>query len=43
VTNSVNPKKLTLAANKLREAADQTRLAYLFCASTYTMSAFQRA
>ena len=41
MTNAIDAKALTLAANKLREAVDQTRLAYQFCPGSYTMSAFQ--
>jgi hypothetical protein len=41
MSDSIDAKALTQAANRLRAAVDQTRLAYRFCASSYTMSAFQ--
>jgi hypothetical protein len=41
MSNSIDAKGLALAAKKLREAVDQSRLAYLFCPGSYTMSAFQ--
>jgi hypothetical protein len=41
MSNSIDAKGLALAAYKLREAVDQTRLAYQFCPGSYTMSAFQ--
>jgi hypothetical protein len=41
MSRGIDAKTLTVAANKLREAVDQTRLAYLFCPGSYSMSAFQ--
>jgi hypothetical protein len=41
MSNSIDAKGLALAANQLRGAVDQSRLAYLFCPGSYTMSAFQ--
>jgi hypothetical protein len=41
MSHLIDAKALTLTANKLREAVDQTRFAYLFCPGSYTMSAFE--
>jgi hypothetical protein len=41
MSNTIDAKALTQATDEIREALRQTRLAYLFCPSSYTMSAFQ--
>jgi hypothetical protein len=41
MSKGIDAKALTAAAEKLAEALKQARLAYLFCPSSYTMSAFQ--
>jgi hypothetical protein len=41
MSNKIDSKALTRAAKKLAEAVKQTRLAYQFCPSSYTHTAFQ--
>jgi hypothetical protein len=41
MSETINAKALTKTANKLREAIKHSRMAYLFCPSSYTHSAFQ--
>ena len=41
MSSLIDAKALTVAANKLCEAVDQTRFAYQFCPGSHTMSAFQ--
>jgi hypothetical protein len=41
MSETINAKALTKTANKLREAIKHSRMAYLFCPSSYTHAAFQ--